>query len=198
MDSYKLYMSQDFSINVCGETIPKNAIYGKTNTFFFYFADFSSMDNALCIIHMMEKTTGTHFRPYIMRTDSILCETLKDFARTHFGRNYKNTACIAPLCMNRDKKLRPLMREPQRTYTDMKNTAYQIKKQNADNCDYGGVGGSYEKPMRNSIKHDFSKYRPEVKKYNYTGKAEKKIDYLAERRRQIDRENREYYASIGL
>lgn len=98
MDSMKILQAHDYSINICGMCIPKNALYGRVGRFYWYIDDYKQFqdNNALICIYLFDKMTDKKFVPCIAKCDSAIIAKL---AKVVKRKDLYNTICVYPLKM---------------------------------------------------------------------------------------------------
>ena len=159
MRDYTFNVARDFSCNIIGECVPKNALFGKTQNYYWVFSDYAGLKNPVCYIHIGDKVHG--WKTCIMRTDTQLAECLRRVTRANFGDDLPVVNNVLKMKTLR----RPVRREPQRKFTPMKNTAYELRKQNSDNSIWRtNVCPNMDAPKKDHMVQPFNKCRPERKK----------------------------------
>lgn len=83
MDVNKVYHAHDFSVNMCNQCVPKNALYGKTNNFYWYCADYD-IKSAYITVYVAEKSTQK-FKACLTKTDGFLVEKIIIPSMKHFN-----------------------------------------------------------------------------------------------------------------
>lgn len=84
MDANKVYHARDFSVNLCGQCIPKNALYGKTRSFYWYFTDYANIKNGIVRVFVCEKGTQK-FKACPTKTGGFLVERVIVPSMKHFN-----------------------------------------------------------------------------------------------------------------
>lgn len=108
MDVNKVYHAHDFSVNLCGRCIPKNALYGKTKSFYWYFTDYTNIKNGMVTVFVCEKG-GQKFRACPTKTDKFLVKSVILPSMKHFNLT-ENSRCENVLQLRRINK--PTLAEP--------------------------------------------------------------------------------------
>lgn len=101
MDRYKAYFAHNYSFNMNNVCIPKNALFGKTQDYFWYFTDYPHIWDSGFIINVA--SAGEKFRPYFVRRDNLIAQKLILPAVTENNLN-ANTVCTNVLCLSRISK----------------------------------------------------------------------------------------------
>ena len=92
--------AKDFSINVTGIAIPKNAIYGKIGEYYYYIDNFKQFQKEeLCEVYIMHKT-DKRFVKCIMNRDNFFCVQIAKVVKKY---DLYNVVCVYPLGLGRKK-----------------------------------------------------------------------------------------------
>ena len=97
MDSMKIRTAHDFSINICGMCIPKNALYGRIGKYYWYIDDFAQFkNNRLVCVYLFDKNTGKKFVPCVAKRDNPFISKLAQVIKRD---KLYNITCVYPLKM---------------------------------------------------------------------------------------------------
>ena len=110
MDANKVYHASDFSVNLCGRCIPKNALYGKTRSYYWYFTDYANIKNGIVTVFVCEKGTQK-FKACPTKTGKFLVKSVIVPAMKNFNLT-ENTHCENVLQLRQINKPSMAMPKP--------------------------------------------------------------------------------------